>query len=167
MQRYLPARSVAGIIVACVLCLGCRGAPPPRPKAPPPKSKGDDLPEVSLQIPDEASPQTRPAMLARVYTLLRAKKATERAEAARVPGELGEQGKPARAAVYRALLEHNADVRVAAADALKSIDPKMQYLAVALATEDRPPPPRPAAKGGGARRGRRAGADRGDEGGRP
>jgi HEAT repeat protein len=66
--------------------------------------------------------------------LLTAKAVAQRVKAAQVLGELGEQGVSARGVLCRAMLDASPDVRVAAADALKNIDPKMHYLAVALAT---------------------------------
>jgi len=66
---------------------------------------------------------------------LYSKRPSERIQAARVLGGLGEEGKPARRLLCGAMLDPVIDVRVAAADALKNIDPKMHYLAVVLATE--------------------------------
>jgi HEAT repeat protein len=66
---------------------------------------------------------------------LKSKDRKVRSKAAIALGELGEQAKPARGLLCRAMLDYYPEVRVAAADALKNIDPKLQYLAVALVTE--------------------------------
>src|SRR5262249_24690500 len=119
-----------------------RKAEPPSPKGeeppqPPKKEKKDeDLPEVSLQVPEETRPEVKAPIRANTNEVLSAKKAADRVKAAQVLGELGEQGKPARGVLCRAMLDPSADVRVAAADALKSIDPRIQFLAVALATTE-------------------------------
>jgi hypothetical protein len=106
-----------------------------------PKSKqakrDNDLPDVSLVIPEEARPEVK-AIIKQNVLNLRSKKAAERAKAAEVLGELKEEGKPVRGLLCRAMLDPYENVRVAAADALKNIDPKMQYLAVTLVSEKDP-----------------------------
>lgn len=96
--------------------------------------KDDDVPEVSLVPPEETSPEMKALLRANVLALY-SKKPAERIQAARVLGGLGEQGKAARRHLCAAMLDPVVEVRVAAADALKIIDPKMHYLAVVLATE--------------------------------
>jgi HEAT repeat protein len=96
----------------------------------------EDLPDVSLQIPEETRPEVKALIKANTVELLSSKVVAQRVKAAQVLGELGEQGKPARAALCRAMLDSSADVRAAADDALKKIDPKLQYIALALATTD-------------------------------
>lgn len=96
--------------------------------------KKDDLPDVALQIPEETRPETK-AILIDNATRLRSRSPGERERAAHVLGELSDQGKPARRLLCNAMLDITPSVRVAAADALKKIDAKLQYLAVALATE--------------------------------
>jgi HEAT repeat protein len=93
------------------------------------------LPDVSLVVPEDARPEVK-AIIKENALNLRSKKASERVKAAQVLAELKEDGKPVRGILCRAMLDQNVDVRVAAADALKSIDPKMQYLAVGLVTDD-------------------------------
>jgi len=95
------------------------------------KKKGDDLPDVALQIPEDVRPELR-ALLKAQALALSSRSARERIKAASVLGELGEQGAPARGLLCRAMLDPSPVVRVAAADALKSIDPKIHFLAVAL-----------------------------------
>jgi hypothetical protein len=112
------------------------GDKPQKEKDPPkPQKKEDDLPDVAFQIPEETRGEVKAVIKDNAQRLFD-KKAAERVKAAQVLGELGEQGKPVRILLCRAMLDADATVRVAAADALKSIDPKMQYLAVALITED-------------------------------
>lgn len=99
-----------------------------------PKKKDDDVPDVSLAPPEEGSTEIK--ALVRVHSLaLFSKKSSERIQAARALGGLGEQGMTARRHLCAAMLDPVVEVRVAAADALKSIDPKMHYLAVVLALE--------------------------------
>jgi HEAT repeat protein len=109
--------------------------PAAQPQAPKPKQqKKDDLPEVSLVIPEDARPEVK-AIIKNNALALSSKRTSERLKAAQVLGELGEAGKPVRGLLCRAMLDPVPAVRVASADALKNIDPKMQYLAVALMTE--------------------------------
>jgi hypothetical protein len=108
------------------------------PKAIPGQAKnGDDLPDVSLQIPEETRPEVK-AILKANASALSSRQSSERVKAAEVLGELGEQGKPARGPLCRAMLDRVRAVCEAAADALKKIDPKMQYLAVTLLAEKDP-----------------------------
>ncbi len=113
------------------------GKPPARdsqaakPKQP---KKDDDLPDTSLVPPEDASPAVKAIIRANVLAL-HSKRASERIQAARVLGGLAEEGKPVRRFLCGAMLDPVIAVRVAAADALKNIDPKMHYLAVVLATE--------------------------------
>jgi hypothetical protein len=95
----------------------------------PKENTKDDLPDVALVIPEETRPEVKAIITSQVQALA-SNKASERANAARVLGELGEQGKPVRRHLCAALLDPSANVRVAAADALKKIDPKLQHLAV-------------------------------------
>jgi HEAT repeat protein len=97
--------------------------------------KKDDLPDVSLVIPEDTRPEVKAIIKANAKALS-SKKASERMKAAQVLGELEEQGKPLRGLLCRAMLDPIPEVRTAAADALKNIDPKIQYLAVALVTEE-------------------------------
>jgi HEAT repeat protein len=97
------------------------------------KKKQQDLPDVSLVIPEETRPEVKAIIKANVASLS-STRASERVKAAQVLGELGEQGKPVRRPLCRALLDPTSAVRVAAADALKNIDPRMQHLAVAFMT---------------------------------
>jgi hypothetical protein len=99
------------------------------------KEKQQDLPDVALVIPEDTRPEVR-AILKENAINLRSKIGSERVKAAEVLGELKEQGKPVRGLLCQALLDPYEAVRVAAADALKNIDPKMQYLAVGLLTEE-------------------------------
>jgi HEAT repeat protein len=113
---------------------------PTKPKTekkndPPKKQKEDDLPDVGFQIPEETSAEVKAVMTENAQRLF-AKQASDRVKAAHVLGELGEKGKPVRIVLCRAMLDPETTVRVAAADALKNIDAKMQYLAVALMTEE-------------------------------
>lgn len=103
------------------------------PKGNAPKNV-DDLPDVALVIPEDTRPEVKAIIKSNVHALA-SKSAAERAKAAEVLGELREQGKPVRRLLCQAMLDSSANVRVAAADALKSIDPKMQYLAVTLVSE--------------------------------
>jgi hypothetical protein len=115
------------------LCLALVSpAYPQAPKAKQPKK--DDLPDVALVIPEDARPEVKAIIKANVIAL-HSRRAPERFKAAQVLGELGETGKPVRGLLCAAMLDPAPDVRVAAADALKNIDPKMQYLAVTLMTE--------------------------------
>jgi HEAT repeat protein len=121
-----------------------RPVPPPEEGNPPatdslaskakPQKKDDDVPEVSLVPPPETSPEMKAFLRANALALY-SKKPSERIQAARVLGGLSDQGKPARRHLCAAMLDPVLEVRVAAADALKNIDPKMHYLAVVLATE--------------------------------
>jgi hypothetical protein len=120
-------------VVTASLCLVF--ASPAFPQAPKGKQpKKDDLPNVSLVVPEDARPEVKAIIKANALSLLSAR-ASERLKAAHVLGELGEAGRPVRGLLCRAMLDPVPEVRVAAADALKSIDPKMQYLAVTLAME--------------------------------
>src|SRR5262249_17989471 len=87
----------------------------PRTNTKQPK-KGDDLPDVSLQIPEETRPEVKAILKANAISLS-SRTAAERVKAAQVLGELGEQGKPARGLLCRAMLDPVTNVRVAAADA--------------------------------------------------
>src|SRR5207245_6608740 len=98
------------------------------------KKKQQDLPDVSLVIPADTRPEVKAIIKENVINL-RSKRVSERVKAAEVLGELKEEGKPVRGLLCRAMLDSSASVRVAAADALKNIDPKMQYLAVTLVSE--------------------------------
>jgi HEAT repeat protein len=89
---------------------------------------------VGLQIPEDTRPEVK-AIIKDNALRLQSKSAPEKIKAAQVLGELGEQGKPVRRLLCGAMLDASVNVRVAAADALKNIDPKLQYLAVALASE--------------------------------
>jgi HEAT repeat protein/phage FluMu protein Com len=106
-------------------------SPASRKKGP---TKDDDLPDVALVPPEETSPEMK-AFLRAAAVGLSSGKASERIKAAQTLGELGEQAKPARRLLCAAMLDPVVAVRVAAADALKNIDPKMHYLAVVLANE--------------------------------
>jgi HEAT repeat protein len=122
-----------GPLVIAGLCLVL--ASPAYPQAPKAKQpKKDDLPEVALVIPEDARPEVKAIIKSNVFAL-RSRRASERLHAAHVLGELGEAGKPVRGFLCAAMLDPVPDIRVAAADALKNIDPKMQYLAVTLVTE--------------------------------
>jgi HEAT repeat protein len=93
------------------------------------------VPDVSFGgVPAETSGAVKATIRANTLALF-SKRASERMEAAKVLGGLGEEGKPARRSLCAAMLDPVIAVRVAAADALKNIDPKMHYLAVVLATE--------------------------------
>jgi HEAT repeat protein len=106
---------------------------PPGPRAERPK-KDAELPDVALVPPEETSSSVK--ALLRVNALaLSSKKADERIQAAQMLGAMGEAGKPARRLLCATMLDPVLAVRVAAADALKNIDPKMHYLAVVLASE--------------------------------
>jgi HEAT repeat protein len=97
-------------------------------------AKEDDVPDVALVPPEETSTEMK--RFIRVTALaLSSPRASERLQAARTLGELGEQAREARRPLCAAMLDSHTAVRVAAADALKSIDPRMHYLAVVLATE--------------------------------
>jgi len=98
------------------------------------QKKKEDLPDVSLQIPDETRPEVKAIIKDNVIALSSSKQ-SDRIKAAHVLGELGEQGKPVRRLLCRAMLDNFTGVRVAAADALKNIDPKIQYLAVSYVSE--------------------------------
>jgi HEAT repeat protein len=98
-----------------------------------PKEK-DDLPDPSL-VPPQETPRGVKTILQANEIALRSKRASERIQAAQVLGGLGEEGKPARRLLCAAMLDPVVEVRVAAADALKNIDPKIHYQAVLLATE--------------------------------
>jgi HEAT repeat protein len=98
------------------------------------QKKKEDLPDVSLQIPDETRPEVK-AIIKDNVIALSSSKPSDRIKAAHVLGELGEQGKPVRRLLCRAMLDNFTGVRVAAADALKNIDPKIQYLAVSYVSE--------------------------------
>jgi hypothetical protein len=110
------------------------GGPSPERAEKETKKKDDDLPDVGLEIPPETRPEVK-AILRDNWLRLYSKSASERAKAAQVLGELGEQGKPVRRVLCWVMLDPIESVRVAAADALKKIDPRIQYLAVALVTE--------------------------------
>jgi HEAT repeat protein len=99
------------------------------------KERQQDLPDVALVIPEDTRPEVR-AILKENAINLRSNIGSERVKAAEVLGELKEQGKPVRGLLCQALLDPYEAVRVAAADALKNIDPKMQYLAIGLLTEE-------------------------------
>lgn len=101
----------------------------PRPQ------KKDDLPEVGFEIPEETRAEVKSLLKDNAMRLF-STKPEQRVKAAQVLGELGEEGRPVRALLCRAMLDANPTVRVSAADALKKIDPRMQYLAVALVTEE-------------------------------
>jgi HEAT repeat protein len=123
--------------LACGLCLALAieaTAQAPKPNKP---KKGDDLPDVALQIPEDTRPEVKALLKANALGLS-SSKASERAKAATVLGELREQGRPARGLLCRAMLDPSPTVRVAAADSLKEIDPKIQYLAVGLVTDEGP-----------------------------
>jgi HEAT repeat protein len=96
--------------------------------------KDAELPEVGL-VPPEETPSSVKALLRVNALALSSKSAAERIRAAQMLGELGQAGKPARRLLCAALLDPVIAVRAAAADALKSIDPRMHYLAVVLASE--------------------------------
>ncbi|GEM_PF-4285811 len=97
--------------------------------------KKDDLPDVSLVVPEDTSPELKATLKSNALAL-GSKRPTERLRAAQTLGELGEKGKPVRGLLCRTmLLDPVPDVRVAAADALKNIDSKIHYLAVALLKE--------------------------------
>jgi hypothetical protein len=85
-------------------------------------------------VPEETRPEVKAIIKANVLAL-RSQQASERAKAAQVLGELGEAAKPVRGLLCLTMLDPVPAVSVAAADALKNIDPKMQYLAVELVTE--------------------------------
>jgi hypothetical protein len=102
------------------------------------KQKKDDLPDVALVIPEETRPEVKAILKSNAVSLVTGKSA-ERAKAAVTLGELGEQGKPVRGLLCRAMLDPVPSVRVAAADALKLIDAKTQYLAVGLVTAQTSP----------------------------
>jgi HEAT repeat protein len=96
--------------------------------------RDEDVPEVALVPPQDAPPQVKAILRANAIELF-SKRPADRIKAAHTLGELGEDGKPARRLLCAAMLDPVIAVRVAAADALKNIDPKMQFLAVKLATE--------------------------------
>lgn len=126
-------------------------APPPMPSPPPPETKpantdttaskakkptkDEDVPDVALVPPEETSPAVK-AILRTNAIALHSRRAEDRIQAAQVLGGLGEDGKPARRLLCAAMLDPVAAVRVAAADSLKNLDPKMHYLAVKLASEE-------------------------------
>jgi HEAT repeat protein len=123
-------------LVTAGLCLGfALPASSQAPKGTQPTK--DDLPNVSLVVPEDARPEVKAIIKANVISL-RSTRASERLKAAHVLGELGEAGKPVRGLLCRAMLDPVPAVRVAAADALKSIDSRMQYLAVTLTMETEP-----------------------------
>lgn len=99
------------------------------------QKRDSELPDVTLVIPDETRPEVKAILKENAITLA-SSKWSDRSKAAQVLGELGEAGKPARGLLCRAMLDRVPQVNVAAADALKKIDPKIQYLAVALLTEE-------------------------------
>jgi HEAT repeat protein len=119
------------VLFCFAILVPARSQPPPKRKA---KKVGEDLPDVSLQIPEDTQPEVKAIIKAQVLGLS-SSKASERAKAAQILGELGEKGKPVRKLLCKALLDPSNSVRVAAADALKNIDPKIQYLAVKYVTE--------------------------------
>jgi HEAT repeat protein len=119
--------------------------PMPPPEAKPPgqgsqvrkakqQTKDEDVPDVSLVPPEETSSSVKAIIQANALALS-SRSASERIQAAQVLGGLGEAGKPARRFLCAAMLDPVVAVRVAAADALKNVDPKLHYLAVVLATE--------------------------------
>ncbi len=99
------------------------------------RKQDDDLPDTSLVPPPESPPGVKAIIRANALALY-SKRASDRLQAARALGGLAEEGKPARRLLCGAMLDPVIAVRVAAADALKNIDPKMHYLAVVLATEN-------------------------------
>lgn len=106
----------------------------PKAKTPPQKQKQpDDLPDVALEIPTDTPPGVKAIMADKAAVLQdRKSKPSERAKACQVLGELGEQGKPGRRVLCRAMLDASPAVSEAAADALKKIDPGIQKWAVEL-----------------------------------
>src|SRR5439155_9665688 len=88
----------------------------------------------SLVIPEDTRPEIR-AILKENAANLRSNSVSARVKAAQVLGELKEEGKAVRRLLCQAMLDPYETVRVAAADALKNIDPKMQYLALSLCSE--------------------------------
>jgi hypothetical protein len=64
---------------------------------------------------------------------LKSKVANDRIRAAKALGELGPKANPAKHALCAAMVDTETKVREAAADALKSVDPDLQKLAVAIA----------------------------------
>lgn len=123
----------ASTVISAVLCLAITGAAAGQGGGVSTKAKetknDDELPDVGLQIPEETRPEIKALIKAQVLALS-SRKPSERVKAAQVLGELGEQGKPVRGLLCNALLDRSPTVRVAAADALKNIDPKIQFLAV-------------------------------------
>jgi HEAT repeat protein len=95
------------------------------------QKKEDDLPDPGL-VPPPPTPPSVEALLRGNMLALQSKKPSERVQAARVLGGLGEEGKPARRLLCRAMLDPVIAVRVAAADALKNIDPRTHHQAVEL-----------------------------------
>lgn len=114
------------------------GTKPPVPDSQASRSKqqkkDEDMPDVSLVPPEETSTAVKAIIKANAVAL-HSKRPSERIQAAQVLGGLGEAGKPARRLLCAAMLDPVAAVRVAAADALKDIDPKMHYLALVLSTQ--------------------------------
>jgi HEAT repeat protein len=94
-------------------------------------------PDVRLVVPEETRPEIK-AIIKANASALASKRASERMKAAEVLGELAEEGRPVRRLLCRAMLDPVPGVRVAAADALRNIDPKIQKLAVSFVSD----PPR-------------------------
>jgi hypothetical protein len=98
------------------------------------QGRKDDLPDVSLQIPQETRPELKATLTSQALAL-GSKNWKDRVTALSVLAELGEQGAPARGIVCRSMMDIHPTVRVAAADALQRIDPKIHHLAVTLAAD--------------------------------
>src|SRR5437588_5909336 len=121
-------------LLIALFCLAVAGSANAQVSKSKQQKKQEDLPDVALQIPADTRPEVK-AIIKDNAIALASRKSSERIKAAHVLGELGVQGKPVRGLLCRAMLDSYQTVRVAAADALKSIVPKIQYLAVALVTE--------------------------------
>lgn len=99
----------------------------PSPQA----KKKTEAPDVSLVIPAETRPEIK-AILNRAASDMRSADAKTRIRGAQMVGELKEEGKPIRQILCRRMLDPVPSVRVAAADALREIDPEIQRMAVDL-----------------------------------
>jgi hypothetical protein len=105
----IPRTLAAAVVLANLAASAYAQAKPAPPKK-------DELPDVSLLIPEDARPELKAIIKDNALRLV-STKASERAKAAQVLGERGEEGKPIRVLLCRAMLDPVPEVRVAAADA--------------------------------------------------
>jgi hypothetical protein len=96
----------------------------------PTKDSQSTLPKVQNE-PEGPTAETKSILKLNLDNLASPRPA-DRAKAAAALGELGEKAMTARRPLCSAMLDVNEKVRVAAADALKKIDPEIQRLAVAI-----------------------------------